>query len=116
MPLPMTNTTVAIYRPGEAPPDPPAAADVAGLLRPTFRRGLHDGRLDDPNGRFSHVLLVQPTVDIRDGYDRGDVDAAAADVVIEADDVSYRVVFVERRNRGSPEDHLRVYLARKAVV
>lgn len=110
MPLP-ANVTCDIFRDGEALP---AIAGVPALLMARFRKGLEAGQgLADASERFTHIALVAPDVDVRDAYL-----ASGADTVTIADEAntSFRVVFVERRLRGSGLDHLRVYLARQAVT
>ena len=112
MTIPIANVTLDIYREGNSPPAAPDVAAVPGHLSPTFRLGLHRGRLLDPAQRFSHVLLVAADVDVRDIYDAGTLVAGhEPDTAYIAGD-PYRVVFVERRQRGTAADHLRVYLAR----
>jgi hypothetical protein len=114
MALPLTaNTTCDIYRAGNAPP---AAPDVAGVrchLRAAYGKGLEEGEGDPLNLRFTHLLFVDLAADVRDAYDAGRV-GATADTVYTPDSTgtALRVVFVERRGRGSPGDHKKVYLSR----
>ena len=114
MPLPaLANVFCDIYRPGNAPP---AAADVSGVpghLASAFHHGLSAGRLIPVEQRFTHLLLLESDVDVRDNYDGG-VLAGDADTVA-IDTAAFRVVFVERRQRGTVNDHLRVYLSRTVV-
>ena len=68
----------------------------------------------DARQRFSHRLLLPLDVDVRDRYDAGSQATGDSDRVYipDREGVAYRVVFVERRLRGTTLDHLRVYLSR----
>jgi hypothetical protein len=121
MPLPVAaNVTCDIYRDGNSPPGTPDVAAVPGHLHSVFRQGLEAGQgMADTDQRFSHILMVAADVDVRDVYDAGvllpghDPDTI---YIPDRDGTSFRVVFVERRARGSGFDHLRVYLSRRTVV
>ncbi|GIW79437.1 MAG: hypothetical protein KatS3mg105_1244 [Gemmatales bacterium] len=123
MALPMpANVRVDIYRTAN-PADPyhlgPAGPQgVPGYLKPrvaTGRQGSASWL------RWTHVLYLNPNVDIRDAYN-SQLDPARddtiADTVIVADPAdrskrtAFYVVFVELALRGSGVDHLRVYLDR----
>ncbi len=116
------NTTCDIYRAGGATPDP---ADVPGMpcfVTPCFTRGREVGEGLDESLRYTHVMLIDKSADIRDGW----VDFATAPttndrVYIPADGLGtgsagqpMKVVFVERVGRGTPSDCKRVYLRREA--
>lgn len=125
MSLPVTvNVTVDIYRTAD-PSDPypsgsPAASGVAGRLDPV----LEEGRLGTANWlHWTHLLYLPPDTDIRDAYN-SQLDPARdhslADTVIVNDSAvsgrrtAYYVVFVEVVARGTPLQHLRVFLDRFA--
>jgi hypothetical protein len=116
MSLPMTpNTTCDIYR---ASHSPPAAPDVAGVK--CFLKG--GNRHSIVTLYYTHVLYVDATVDIRDGYG---TQAPAQNVGASADSlyipnqnsgVTYTVAEVRLIGRGTAVDHKRVYLIRTKVT
>jgi hypothetical protein len=109
------NTTCDIYRAGNAPPAPPDVAAVPCRFDPDYRRGLEKGE-GDTVGKFSAVLVVDLGTDVRDDYNGGSYGPNADLVVVPSQvGMAYNVRFVERRGRGTPHDHLRVYLVRSAV-
>jgi hypothetical protein len=111
MALPYSNTTCDIYR---ANSGPPAAPDVPGVKCALEPRG--QSSLTTP--AYTHVLLVGPTVDVRDGFTPGtfSFDPNRADVVYIPDrnGVKYVVVLVRRQGRGTALDHKQVLLQRVA--
>ena len=114
MPLPIPpNVTFAVYRAGAVPPAPATATGLAGHLQAAFPAAFAVDRHVDAWQRFTHRLLTTLDVDIRDVFD-GNAAVGAPDSVFVPDGtgVRYRVVFVERRLRGSVFDHLCVYLSR----
>ncbi len=118
LPIP-PNVTFDLYRGDNSPPGTPDVS-AAGYLRPAFTRGLEAGEgLADTGQRFSHLLMVDPSCDVRDLYHAGTLlTATSSDFVYVPDQegTPFRVVFVERRLRGSPFDHLRVFLSRGEVA
>lgn len=114
LPLP-PNTTCDIYRAGSAPPAAPSVAGVPCHLTSAFARGLETGEGDArATYRFSHILLVDVSVDIRDDFDTGTIGANFDTVYIpDKNGTAFRVRFVERRLRGTDKDHKKVYLARE---
>ncbi|MCS6851768.1 MAG: hypothetical protein NZ700_11440 [Gemmataceae bacterium] len=104
------NTTCDIYRDGQGPPAPPAQAGVACRLEPHPEYSTQTAPL------FTHVLLVAPTVDIRDDYPNFP-DGRTGDKVYVPDrhGTLFRVVLVRRQLRGTDQDHKRVLLRRQAV-
>ncbi|HXG12263.1 MAG TPA: hypothetical protein VNK04_21085 [Gemmataceae bacterium] len=113
LPLP-PNTTCDIYH---GPNAPPAAPDIAGepchLSARFGEYGSRQGAGDQ--WRYTHVLAVGPTTDVRDEYDAGDAGTTVPDTVYvpDKDGTPFVVVFVERVGRGTAQDHKRVYLDRK---
>jgi hypothetical protein len=117
MPLPssLLTTTCDIHRPfGSVPP---LAGGVACRLSPDLVRGtvnLAGARLV-----WTHVLDVQPGVDIRDGCTRtagsDAIDFADGDEIRGPDGARYVVVWVETVGLGTPLEHQRVYLLRHAA-
>lgn len=116
LPIP-ANTTCVIYRAGQAPPSPPDVGPIACLLQADYAQGLDAGEGDGLDRKFTHVLWVEVSVDVRDDYSSG-VFGSNSDVVYVPDEngTAFAVRMVQRHGRGTPQDHKRVYLARKAVA
>ena len=122
MSLPTSNTTCDIYRNGNGPPAAPDVAGVACLLTPDFA-GPHLAAITTSSIlRWTHVLLVPPTTDVRDGYQGSgggavgtELNPAGADWVFVPDKngTRFAVIFVERLGRGTGGDVKRVYLQRQ---
>ena len=115
LPIP-PNTTCDIYRSGTAPPAAPSVAGVTCHLRPDWRGGQEQGDRTTvvSNLTWTHALLVDAAVDIRDAY-TGGLSATTQDSVYVPDQNGTRflVTFIERVFRGTPQDHKRVYLDRQ---
>jgi hypothetical protein len=111
MALPVAaNVSVDIYRNGTGPMDPPALDGVPGFLQPAYDQAAA--------GQYTHVLLLAPDVDVRDGYRGAGVTPAGFDHVYYPaatgpTETKFNVVFVERVQRGTAQDHKRVYLDRQ---
>jgi hypothetical protein len=123
MTLPVTNTTCDIYRPGNAPPAAPDVAGVACYFLPTERVTYNYGTAFGSPGFATHVLLVAPTTDIRDGYTgtpptQGLASGTCDTVYIpnRNSNVAYKVAEVKRVGLGTPLDHKRAYLIRVSVT
>jgi hypothetical protein len=119
------NVTIDIYRgfniasPYPILGQPPAVASVRGYLK----HHLNAGRFgyQDPKIKWTHLLLLEPAVDIRSAYNSWTGPAEPtqnADTVILKDCpipgncCAFYVVMVQRASRGLGGDHLRVYLDR----
>jgi hypothetical protein len=117
MALPLAaNTTCDIYRTGNAPPAAPDVAGVACNLRADWRTGQDSGdRAGLPGGlAWTHVMLLAASVDIRDAYAGGLTFAEQDSVYIpDQNGTPFKVIFIERVNRGAASDHKRVYLDRQ---
>lgn len=123
MALPMPpNVTVNIFR--TANPSSPYTLGTAGPqgVRGYLRPVLATGRQGSASWlKWTHVLSLPPGTDVRDAYN-SQLDPArynnAADTIVVADSRSpaartaFYVVFVEVALRGSPLQHLRIYLDR----
>jgi hypothetical protein len=118
MPLPIpANTTCDIYRTGNAPPAAPNVPGVPCYLRPDWRAGQAEGtRTGLPAGlTWTHVLLVDVAIDIRDRYVGTLADMVQDSVWIpDKNGTQFVVTFVERVGRGTSLDHKRVYVDRAA--
>jgi len=116
MALPIqTNTTCDIYRTGTTPPAAPAVAGVACLLLPDWSRGQEAGDRASASLSWTHVMLIAPSVDIRDMY-IGQAAMTMQDSVYVPDQngTRFSVVFIELVQRGTPNEHKRIYLDRQA--
>ncbi len=114
--IPRQNTTCDIFHAGHGPPgDPPDVAGVPCLLKPDFVAGQEHGeRPGSAPLTWTHVMLVNPTVDVRDGYLGGEGTSAGDSVFIpNQSGTQFLVRFVERVNRNEASDHKRVYLDRQ---
>jgi hypothetical protein len=115
MALPIAaNTTGDLYRAGNSPPATPDAAALAVYLQPSYALGLEAGEhVDERALKFTHLLLVDAGVDIRDDYGLSGIGSNADSIYIpDRNGTLFSVLFVERRQRGTPQDHKRVYLRR----
>jgi hypothetical protein len=116
------NVTVDIYRTanpsGPYPSGSPAAAGVPGHLKPASASGRHGTA---SWLKWTHVLLVGDTADVRDAYN-SQLDPARdnsiADTVVltgtrdPSKKTAFYIVFVELVARGTANAHQRVYLDR----
>src|SRR5438034_751114 len=97
------NTTCDIYRAGTAPPAAPAVAGVACFLQPDWRGGQEHG---DRGTQlvWTHLLLVDAGVDIRDAY-TGAMTRVNQDAVYIPDKngTAFTVAFIERVHRNLAE-------------
>jgi hypothetical protein len=114
MPL-VPNTTCDIYRSGNSPPAAPNVAAVACHLRADWGGGQDQGdRASLPvDLTWTHILLIDVAIDIRDGY-AGGLSFMEQDSVYvpNQNGTKFKVVFVERVFRGQTQDHKRAYLDR----
>jgi hypothetical protein len=122
MALQQSNTTCDIYRNGNAPPAAPDVAGVKGFLVPDFASSHLAAVGSTTWWRWTHILLVGTTVDIRDlyaggtstnGVENGTVSWQDAVYVPDRNGTRFQVIFVERIYRGTNQDALRVYLQRQ---
>ncbi len=117
MSLPLLpNTTCDIYRNGHAPPAAPDVAGVACYLQADWRGGQEAGDRASvaPMLAWTHVMLVETSVDVRDLYTGGLTGSAQDTVYIPDKNGSpFKAVFVERVYRNQMQDHKRVYLDRQ---
>jgi len=106
-----TNAVCNIYRASNAPPNPPDVANVPCTL--TVKGA---STLTTPY--YTHVMLVEASVDIRDDYTGGQFTSVGTQM----DKVyfpslgaqnEYRVVIVRRLGVGTAMDHKQVLLKRE---
>jgi hypothetical protein len=117
MALPIqANTTCDIYRTTRAPPLGPDIAGVPCYLKACYNEGLEHGESDNPAFRYTHVMLVDVSTDVRDSYNSGSQGTSNDFLYVpDKNGQGYGVVFVERAAWGTPFDHKRVYLSRYTV-
>ena len=114
MPLPLpANTTCDIYRVGVTPPAEAATPNVPCVLQSDWRGG-QDARDRQANTlTWTHVMLVDVGVDIRDAY-AGQSTLTPQDSVYIPNHagVRFNVIFIEVVQPGTQNAHKRVYLDR----
>ncbi len=113
MTLPITpNTTCDVYRKINAPPAAPDVAAVSCYLQADWRGGLETSERD-PLLTWTHVMLINVSIDIRDAYGGQGVTGAEDKVYVpDQNGTSFKVMFIERVQRGTAHEHKRVYLDR----
>ena len=112
VPVP-TNTTCDIYRNGVAPPTAPSVAGVPCLLKNDWRGGQEAGDHQVNTLTWTHIMLVDAAVDIRDAYTGQETMATQDSVYIpDQNGRRYLVVFIEEVLMGTANAHKRVYLDR----
>jgi hypothetical protein len=108
MALQQSNTTCDIYRNGNAPPAAPDVAGVKCYLAPDWASGHVAALQASTTGRWTHVLLVGPSVDIRDAYLPSQLGADGFGLnsndwvyVPDKNGTKFAVIYVERLGRGT---------------
>ena len=115
MSLPISpNATCDIYRTGVSPPSTPATAGVPCFLQSDWRGGQRGGEREVNALTWTHFMLVDISVDIRDAY-TGHMTTSPQDTIYVPDQTgtAFNVIFVERVHRGMPQEHIRVFLDRQ---
>lgn len=119
MSLPHTpNTTCDIYRNASSPPATPNAEAVRIFLTGAYDQGLEseEETVVGTSKAFSHIMLCESSVDVRDGYAYGTITAASRDKVYIPDQngTLFYVQFVEMVSTDQSTEHKRVYLVRQS--
>ena len=100
---------------GGTPADPDVAG-VACFLKPDFIKGQEAGERGGAGNSltWTHVMLIDTSVDIRDGY-IGVSNVMVQDTVYipNKNGTKFFVTFIERMHRGLPAEHKKVYLDRQ---
>jgi hypothetical protein len=109
---PANNTTCDIYYSPNVPPAAPDVAGVACTLIAHFEEGSATSE-GDQTFRWTHILYVDASVDIRDSYPNAPVNRV---YVPDKNGTGFNVVFVELVNRGTPARYKRVFLNRLSVT
>ena len=118
MPLPTApNTTCDIFRAGHSPlGDPPDVLQAPCILKGIYVQGLERGEGDSTSLKYTHIILVDWTVDIRDDYSLQTIGTHYDTVYIpdKTTGTIWNVVFVEMVDIGlQAYQHKRVYLTRQ---
>src|SRR5262245_56743004 len=111
MALPTTpNTTCEINRGGSW------SGPFACCLQADYRASIEMGEGETgQDWRYTHVMLVDLSVDIRDPYDEGTPNGPDDRVWIpDRNGTELDVAFVARIGKDTPQDHKAVYLLRSA--
>jgi hypothetical protein len=110
------NNTFDLYHNAGTPPASPDIAAVPCFLRPDFAAGQERGERGELNLTWTHVALVDATLDIRDRYAGGSTVGAVQDIVYVPDQngTPFYVIFIEMVNKGTANVVKRVYLDRRA--
>ena len=110
---PLPNTTCDIYRTGVAPPTAPSVAAVDCYLYEDFYAG-HVIQIGTASVRWTHVMLMKGTTDIRDGYTAETAALSGFDLVWVPDQngTKFEVVFVVRLSIKCTTECKKVYLRR----
>ena len=107
------NNTCDVYH---TPNVPPAAPDVAGVniyLKPDWVRGQEAGDRGANTLSWTHIMLAETGVDLRDYYGSAAAGAPQDFVYIpDQNGTRFQVTFIERVAVGTPLEHKRVYLDR----
>lgn len=112
LPVP-PNVRVAIYRAAAPPPADAVADNVPGYLESAYDEGL-EATESSPQFRYTHRLLLDGSVDIRDDFQEFDRHGPRDLVYLpDAAGTAFEVVYVERPFRGHVHDVKRVYLNRR---
>ncbi len=119
MPL-APNTTCDIFRFDKSPPDDdPNEPGVRVHLTAEYAKGLEMGETRaKADIKFTHIMLVEPDLDIRDDFKDLVPTVSQSDKVFipDEDGTEYVVVHVNRQGKGTATDHKRVYLRRISTL
>ena len=109
---PANNTTCDIYYDPNVPPAAPDVAGIACTLIAHFEEGSATSE-GDQTYRWTHILYVDATIDVRDSYPSAPVNRV---YIPDKTGTGWNVVFVEMLNRGTPAMYKRVFLNRLSVT
>jgi len=114
MSLPVTpNNTCDIYHPGNAPPAAPDVAAVPIFLKADWVGGQEHGEGRSTINNYTHVLLMDASVDVRDNWSPSGAAATNSLYIPDKNGTPFNIIFVERVLRGTPQDHKRIYVQRQ---
>jgi hypothetical protein len=112
MALAVKNMTCDIYRTGRAPPQTPDVAGVQCFL-------IAKGQSTLTTQAYTHVMLVDSSIDIRDDNATGNFTASGANAdslyVPNQNGSKFVVILVRRIGRGTALDQKQVLLKRTTV-
>jgi hypothetical protein len=96
--------------------NPPDVANVTCFLKGDYQRHTESGERDPMDSRFTYTMLLPLGADCRDGYSYGAYGNSPDTIGIPAGAGAlatlFNVVFVESKAKGTPQEHLKVYLDR----
>jgi hypothetical protein len=112
---PITNSKCQIYHSPNLPPAAPDVADVPCILKPDWAAGQEGGDRGTLQLVWTHIMLIDATVDIRDSYAGAGAFNPQGDIayIPESTSMGYTVIFIEVIQPGTPNAHKRVYLDRQ---
>jgi len=110
------NTTCDIYRTGNAPPAAPDVAGVPCYFTSCFDLGRERGEKEAQTFRFTAMIYVATTSDIRDNFSAWTQGNRDTVYIPDKNGVGYNVNFVERVMIGQAGDQKIAYLDRLAVT
>jgi hypothetical protein len=112
LPVP-PNTTCDVYRTGNAPPSAPDVPAVPCFLSCDWRGGQEAGDRNANNLTWTHIMLVDGKLDLRDGY-VGQSTFSPQDTVYipNHSGTPFVVIFIERLQRGTAHEHASSSIAR----
>src|SRR4051812_14027890 len=116
LPVP-ANNTCDIYRNGNVPPADPDVPGVGVYIKSDWVGGQEPGDRRVNSLTWTHIMLVEFVVNIRDCYAGGEAANSLGDTVFVPDrnGIALNVIFIERIGRGTAQEHKRVYLDRQLV-
>lgn len=117
LPVP-ANTTCDIYRNGRNPPAVPDVAGVPCFVQMDYARRMETGESLANNYRYTHTMLVDLGVDVRDGFlwGSGSLNTTQDFVWVPSQNgTKFAVIFVEKKS-GAGAPYKKVYLDRAAVA
>lgn len=110
MPIPTPpNTTCDIYRASNL-----FQAAVPIHLKAIYPQGLERGEGDSDTLKFTHCILFDQSIDIRDAYNAGTIGSTYDTLYIPDDtQTAWTVIFVEWVDLGYAWQHKRAYIVRQ---
>ncbi len=118
VPVP-TNTTGDIYHNGNAPRAAPDVSAVNLYLTADWVGGMEHGENRSVSLNYTHVALLDYSVDVRDIWQTGGINQAGTGPMIyipNQNGTGFNILFIERVMRGTAQDHKRVWLQRAPGV
>lgn len=115
MSLPVAaNKLCQVYHNPNTPPNAPDVANVPCFLKPAWVAGQEHGDWAAFGLVWTHIMLVDSSVDLRDSYGGQEFLNTAGDIITipDVNGTKFTVIFIELLHAGTPTEHKRVYLDR----